>query len=72
MCCIVSIASITPVNQLIYDTLPMLQHRGQNAAGIIVTIVHQTGYFTQTEPGLVNDMFATRYMQRLHGKPKPD
>ena len=34
MCGIVGIVSQTPVNQLIYDALQLLQHRGQDAAGI--------------------------------------
>lgn len=34
MCGIVGIAGVTPVNQSIYDALTVLQHRGQDAAGI--------------------------------------
>ena len=35
MCGIVGIVSQTPVNQAIYDALTVLQHRGQDAAGIV-------------------------------------
>ena len=34
MCGIVGVISKSPVNQLIYDALLLLQHRGQDAAGI--------------------------------------
>lgn len=34
MCGIVGVISQSPVNQLIYDSLLLLQHRGQDAAGI--------------------------------------
>jgi amidophosphoribosyltransferase len=34
MCGIVGVVSNDPVNQLIYDALLLLQHRGQDAAGI--------------------------------------
>jgi len=35
MCGIVGVVSNVPVNQLIYDALLLLQHRGQDAAGIV-------------------------------------
>lgn len=35
MCGIVGVISKAPVNQLIYDALLLLQHRGQDAAGIV-------------------------------------
>ena len=35
MCGIVGVVSQAPVNQLIYDALLLLQHRGQDAAGIV-------------------------------------
>ena len=38
MCGIVGVVSATPVNQLIYDALLLLQHRGQDAAGIVTQL----------------------------------
>lgn len=35
MCGVVGIVSHSPVNQAIYDALTVLQHRGQDAAGIV-------------------------------------
>ena len=65
MCGIVGIVGTTPVNQALYDALTVLQHRGQDAAGI-VTI--DDGNFKQRKAnGLVKDVFETRHMQRLKG-----
>ena len=65
MCGIVGIVGSTPVNQSIYDALTVLQHRGQDAAGII-TIAD--GKFKQRKAnGLVKDVFASKHMQRLKG-----
>ena len=65
MCGIVGIVGTTPVNQALYDALTVLQHRGQDAAGI-VTI--DDGNFKQRKAnGLVKDVFETRHMQRLRG-----
>ncbi|MFM2478747.1 amidophosphoribosyltransferase [Celerinatantimonas sp. MCCC 1A17872] len=65
MCGIVGIVGSTPVNQSIYDALTVLQHRGQDAAGI-VTITD--GKFKQRKAnGLVRDVFELRHMQRLSG-----
>ena len=41
MCGILGVVAKTPVNQLLYDGLLLLQHRGQDAAGI-VTVEHKT------------------------------
>ena len=38
MCGIVGVISKAPVNQLIYDALLLLQHRGQDAAGIVTML----------------------------------
>ncbi|MGL5031646.1 MAG: amidophosphoribosyltransferase [Aeromonas sp.] len=65
MCGIVGIVGATPVNQDLYDALTVLQHRGQDAAGI-VTI--DDGHFWQRKAnGLVKDVFDERHMQRLQG-----
>ena len=65
MCGIVGIVGSTPVNQSIYDALTVLQHRGQDAAGII-TIAD--GKFKQRKAnGLVKDVFESKHMQRLKG-----
>lgn len=65
MCGIVGIVAKSSVNQDIYDALTVLQHRGQDAAGI-VTCDH--GRLNQRKDnGLVKDVFHTRHMQRLTG-----
>ncbi|HEY0212118.1 MAG TPA: amidophosphoribosyltransferase [Paenirhodobacter sp.] len=66
MCGIVGIVGFTPVNQLIYDALTVLQHRGQDAAGI-VTIDAMNRFRLRKANGLVRDVFETRHMQRLQG-----
>ncbi|WP_029407884.1 amidophosphoribosyltransferase [Thiomicrorhabdus sp. Milos-T2] len=67
MCGIVGIVSGsgTNVNQEIYDSLTILQHRGQDAAGIVTC---QDGRFYQRKDnGMVKDVFRTRHMRDLHG-----
>ena len=65
MCGIAGIVGTTPVNQSLYDALTVLQHRGQDAAGI-VTI--SNGKFRQRKAnGLVKDVFETKHMHRLQG-----
>jgi len=65
MCGIVGIVGKSPVNQIIYDGLTVLQHRGQDAAGI-VTI--DDGHFRLRKAnGFVRDVFQERHMQRLAG-----
>ncbi len=65
MCGIVGVVSKTPVNQLIYDALLLLQHRGQDAAGIVT----QQGrkFFMHKAKGMVRDVFRTRNMRSLPG-----
>ena len=65
MCGIIGIVAKSPVNQLLYDGLQLLQHRGQDAAGIVtaegnVFHMHKAG-------GLVRDVFRTRNMRALFG-----
>ena len=55
----------TPVNQLLYDGLMVLQHRGQDAAGIAT--VEGNTFHLHKGPGLVRDVFRTRNMRALPG-----
>jgi len=65
MCGIVGIVGQEPVNQRIYDALTVLQHRGQDAAGIVA---YNAGHLAlRKSNGLVRDVFATRHMRRLIG-----
>ncbi len=65
MCGIVGVISRAPVNQLIYDALLLLQHRGQDAAGIVT--MQGTKCFMQKSRGMVRDIFRTRTMRALPG-----
>jgi amidophosphoribosyltransferase len=65
MCGILGVVATTPVNQLLYDGLQVLQHRGQDAAGIATA---EGGRFHMHKgPGLVRDVFRTRNMRNLVG-----
>ena len=66
MCGIVGVASHAPVNQLIYDALLLLQHRGQDAAGIVTHQGHK--FFMHKAKGMVRDVFRTRNMRALPGE----
>ncbi len=65
MCAIVGIVSHRPVNQAIYDALTVLQHRGQDAAGI--TTDDKGTLCVRKSNGLVRDVFQQRHMTRLRG-----
>jgi amidophosphoribosyltransferase len=65
MCGIVGVVSQTPVNQLIYDALLLLQHRGQDAAGIVTQLDRK--FFMHKAKGMVRDVFRTRNMRALPG-----
>jgi amidophosphoribosyltransferase len=65
MCGILGVVAKTPVNQLLYDGLLLLQHRGQDAAGI-VTSEHKA-FHMHKGPGMVRDVFRTRNMRSLSG-----
>ncbi|HVK33165.1 MAG TPA: amidophosphoribosyltransferase [Burkholderiaceae bacterium] len=65
MCGIVGVISKQPVNQLIYDALLLLQHRGQDAAGIVT--MQGTKCFMHKARGMVRDVFRTRNMRGLPG-----
>ncbi len=65
MCGIVGVVSNAPVNQLIYDALLLLQHRGQDAAGIVTQ--QDRKFFMHKAKGMVKDVFRTRNMRSLLG-----
>lgn len=65
MCGIVGVMGQGPVNQLIYDSLLLLQHRGQDAAGIATS--HDQLFNMHKAHGLVRDVFRTRDMRALPG-----
>ena len=66
MCGIVGIVGKSYVNQALYDALTVLQHRGQDAAGI-ATCNADGRFFLHKDNGLVRDVFNEREMQRLVG-----
>ncbi|MEW5905027.1 MAG: amidophosphoribosyltransferase [Pseudomonadota bacterium] len=65
MCGILGMVANTPVNQVLYDGLQVLQHRGQDAAGI-ATLEGRTFHLHKGN-GLVRDVFRTRNMRALKG-----
>ncbi|OTG85302.1 amidophosphoribosyltransferase [Acinetobacter sp. ANC 4558] len=65
MCGVVGIAGKSPVNQMLFDALTMLQHRGQDAAGIVTC--HEGRLFLRKDNGMVRDVFHTRHMRALKG-----
>ncbi len=65
MCGILGVVSQTPANQLLYDGLQVLQHRGQDAAGI-ATLDGQTFHLHKGN-GMVRDVFRTRNMRAMKG-----
>src|SRR3954454_2662147 len=65
MCGILGLVANTPVNQLLYDGLLVLQHRGQDAAGIVTA--EGNTFHMHKGGGLVRDVFRTRNMRSLVG-----
>lgn len=66
MCGVVGIVGKSTVVQSIYDALLLLQHRGQDAAGIVTG--NESGKFCQRRSlGLVRDVFQQRHIERLVG-----
>ena len=65
MCGILGIVAKTPIKQLLYDGLQVLQHRGQDASGIVTA----NGYTLHMHKGsgMVRDVFRTRNMRSLAG-----
>jgi|TARA_R110000868_G_scaffold53490_2_gene167811 amidophosphoribosyltransferase len=66
MCGIVGIVGKSPVNQALYDALTVLQHRGQDAAGIVT--IDKGRFNLRKDNGLVKDVFHTRHMLKLSGQ----
>src|SRR6187455_2346404 len=65
MCGLVGIVGHEPVNQGLYDALTVLQHRGQDAAGIMTD---DSGRLrVRKGNGLVRDVFLERHMLKLAG-----
>lgn len=65
MCGIVGLIANDPVNQAIYDALIILQHRGQDAAGIMTA--DDSRVYLRKSNGLVRDVILKRHMLRLQG-----
>lgn len=65
MCGIVGLVSKSLVNQTIFDALTVLQHRGQDSAGMVTCEGNQL--FLRKDNGLVNAVFRTRHMKKLLG-----
>ncbi len=66
MCGIAGIVSSEEVNQELYEALTVLQHRGQDAAGIVTC--EGDRFHMRKDSGLVRDVFHTRHMRSLNGK----
>ncbi|MBT7951544.1 MAG: amidophosphoribosyltransferase, partial [Gammaproteobacteria bacterium] len=66
MCGITGIVARNNVNQAIYDSLTMLQHRGQDAAGMVTCDGDRL--YLRKNNGLVRDVFHTRHMMNLKGR----
>ena len=65
MCGIIGVVAHTPVNQILYDGLLLLQHRGQDAAGIVTN--DGASFHMHKASGYVRDVFRTRNMRDLSG-----
>lgn len=65
MCGIVGIVGRGPVNQSLYDGLLLLQHRGQDAAGIVTSDGNK--FHLRKNNGMVSDVFRSEHMAQLHG-----
>ena len=65
MCGILGVVAHTPVNQVLYDGLLLLQHRGQDAAGIVTS--DGQSFHLHKASGYVRDVFRTRNMRELVG-----
>lgn len=66
MCGVVGIVGTSPVNLKLYNALQVLQHRGQDAAGII-TVDEDDNFHQRKSNGMVTEVFQQRHMLRLTG-----
>jgi amidophosphoribosyltransferase len=66
MCGIAGIVAHSAVNLDLYESLSVLQHRGQDAAGI--TTCENGRFFMRKSNGLVRDVFYKKHMENLPGK----
>ena len=66
MCGVVGIVSQTEVSPLIYDALTILQHRGQDAAGIATSTNNR--FFIRKQLGLVRDVIRNQHILTLRGQ----
>ena len=66
MCGLVGVVTTQDVGVCLYDTLTVLQHRGQDAAGIMTSDHGKLNL--RKDNGLVKDVFRTRHMRRLTGQ----
>lgn len=65
MCGVIGVVAHEPVNQMLYDGLTMLQHRGQDAAGIVT--LKDNRLYLRKDNGMVRDVFLNQHMMRLVG-----
>lgn len=65
MCGVIGVFGKTHVNHYIFDGLSLLQHRGQDAAGIAT--LHKNKFFLQKGNGMINDIFDTQRLSSLIG-----
>nr|VFK55110.1 MAG: amidophosphoribosyltransferase [Candidatus Kentron sp. TUN]VFK58557.1 MAG: amidophosphoribosyltransferase [Candidatus Kentron sp. TUN]VFK61060.1 MAG: amidophosphoribosyltransferase [Candidatus Kentron sp. TUN] len=66
MCGVVGIVAQENVNQTLYDALTILQHRGQDAAGIVTC--KNRRFYLRKDLGLVRDVFQAHHMDNLQGR----
>ena len=66
MCGLVGVVTSVDVGVCLYDTLTVLQHRGQDAAGIMTSDNGKLNL--RKNNGLIKDVFRTRHMRRLTGQ----
>ena len=66
MCGVVGVVSQTEVSPVIYDALTILQHRGQDAAGIATSTNNR--FFIRKQLGLVRDVIRNQHIVNLRGQ----